>query len=45
MIFMLQGPTLYKYRLGGEPVALRNDIDPKLSQQVVDADFQLYLCF
>jgi hypothetical protein len=39
MIFMLRGGSLYKYRVGGEPVMLRNDVLPRISQQVVDADF------
>jgi hypothetical protein len=39
VLFMLQGPALYKYRSGGDLVLLRNDLDPRISQQVVDGDF------
>lgn len=38
LLFMLQGPVLYKYRPGGAPIVLRSDLDPKISQQVVDED-------
>ena len=38
-VYLLQGPALYTYRIGGDLDLLRNDLDPRISQQVVDEDF------
>jgi len=37
-VYLLQSPALYRYRPGGELIPLRSDVEPRVSQQVVDAD-------